>query len=249
MNLRWSELESRRFGMRVCRASVDSIDPDEFEAAVADSNADVVILRLPAGQLASLQSLRERGFDPIVADTLVRYEIGLPTALRPERSGAVRLRDATSEDAPRIEAMVREIFAGYASHYRANPLFSPSAILEGYAEWASSHVARKNGAFAWLIEYEGEVAGFSCCAIEPAGNRAVGTLNGVLPEWRGRGVYRGTLAAMLSELTARGIDRFVIATQVQNLIVQRAWNRIGFGLHAAENTVHINVRRVADVAC
>ena len=170
----------------------------------------------------------------------MRYDIALP-APRAESDDAVTLRDATPADAALLESLAREIFAGYVTHYHANPLFPSSRILDGYGEWAASHVGgERTGSAAWLIEMRGEIAGFSCYRLDTARAEAFGILNGVLPSMRGQGIYRAMLLRMLQDFAARGMRRFSIATQVQNVSVQRIWAAEGLSLRRADNTVHIN---------
>jgi GNAT superfamily N-acetyltransferase len=150
------------------------------------------------------------------------------------------------DDAARLASLTRETFAGYVTHYHANPRFARATILDGYAEWAASHVrGDRPGARAWLVEWRGALAGFSCCRVDDGGRLAIGVLNGVVPAFRGRGIYGGMLRHMLRELDASGAARFAIATQVQNVTVQRTWAAAGFQLDGACNTVHINAPRAA----
>lgn len=239
-SLQHSPLESARFGLRVFRADVDTIDAAALMDTLQRERVDVAILRLPADAIASLNALREHNLAPIVADTIVRYDIDL-SATHADLDDAVVLREATPADAALLESLAREIFAGYITHYHANPLFPAAKILDGYAEWAASHVRgeRADNA-AWLIETGGEIAGFSCYRLDPANGLAVGVLNGILPSKRGRGIYRRMLQRMLREFGTRGMRRFAIATQVQNVAVQRNWASQGLSLRRADNTVHIN---------
>jgi len=241
LNLRPADAESARFGLRVFRGEGDVFDAHALADALRRDSIDVAIVRIPATALASLQALRDEGFEPIVADTIVRYAIDLPAGT--SNNDAIRLVPASIDDAARVEALTRETFAGYLTHYYANPLFAPAKILDGYAEWAASHVRDPAaGTIAWLVEWHGTLAGFSCCRIEKNGALGVGVLNGIVPAFRGRGVYRAMLRRMLLELDARGATRFSIATQVQNLTVQRIWATLGFRLDGAQNTIHVNAR-------
>ena len=239
-NLRHSLPESARFGLRVFRAEADAIEAAALVDTLQRERVDVAILRLPAVAVASLNALREYDLAPIVADTIVCYEIDLP-ATHAESGDAVTLRDATPADAALLESLAHEIFTGYITHYHANPLFPAAKILDGYAEWAASHVrGERVGDAAWLIEADGEIAGFSCYRLDPANGLAVGVLNGILPGKRGRGIYRRMLQRMLREFGTRGMRRFAIATQVQNVAVQRNWASQGLSIRRADNTVHIN---------
>lgn len=238
--LQESPAESARFGLRVFRAEADAIDPEAMSEALTRERVDVAILRIPEPALPTLQALRARGLSPILADTIVRYETRLPVAPT-TLDESVTLRPARASDAAALEALAREVFDGYVSHYRANPLFAPAAIAAGYGEWAASHVqGDRAGAIAWFVESHGEVAGFSCCRIDQASGLAIGALNGVLPTFRGRGVYRGMLRRMLHDFGALGLGRFAIATQIGNVAVQRIWVSEGLVLTRTDNTVHIN---------
>jgi hypothetical protein len=244
MNLRLSKTETARFGLRVFRASIDALDADDLVAALDRERVDVAILRMPATAIDSLEGLGKHRLSPIVADTLVRYELDFRTAKPLSDDDTVMLRPAMGADAELLESMTREIFSGYTSHYHANPLFAPAAILDGYAEWASSHVRGDDDSMsAWLVEADGEIAGFSCCRIDRNSGLAIGTLNGVLPRARGRGVYRGLLVAMLVRFADIGVQRFAIATQVHNVAVQRVWASAGLSLQSTSNTIHINAMR------
>jgi GNAT superfamily N-acetyltransferase len=238
--LRFSPLESARFGLRVFRAEGDEIDGAALAGTLKSKHVDIAILRLPPQVLGSLQTLREHELIAIVADTRVTYDIALPAAIEPADE-SVRLVPALPSDVSRLQSLVRDVFAGYVTHYHANPLLRPDDILNGYVEWASSYVrAGRAGDIASLVESRGKIAGFSCCAFDSDSGVATGVLNGIIPAERGRGVYRAMLRRMLHDFSSRGAIRFVTATQVQNLTVQRVWTNEGFVLRSAANTVHLN---------
>lgn len=243
--LRFSPLESARFGLRVYRASVDAIDADLIAGEIERESVDVAILRLPATATGAADALARHGFAPILADTQVVYGIGLETYRPVPADDSIVLRPATRADAALLDRMAREIFAGYESHYHSNPLFAPDRILAGYAEWAARHVVADDGSAAWLVERDGDLVGFSCYRID-AGGTAIGVLNGVLPGARHRGVYRGMLGRMLTRFAEMGLSRFEIATQTHNVIVQRVWIANGLTLRAEYHTLHVNVLRSRD---
>ena len=240
--LRFSPLESARFGLRVFRGSPEAIDAPRIAEEIERERVDVAILRVPAPATEGVGAIEREGLKPILADTQVVYGVDLVGYERPALDPSIALRTATRRDAALLAEMARSIFAGYESHYCANPLFAPDKILEGYAEWAARHVDADDGSAAWLVEHDGELAGFSCYRIDVDGT-AIGVLNGVLPGARGRGVYRGMLASMLERFAERGLARFEIATQTHNDVVLRVWIRSGFTLRAECLTIHINALR------
>lgn len=246
--LRFSPLESARFGLRVFRASVDAIDADRIADEIDRERVDVAIVRLPASAIGGADALVQYGLAPIVADTQVLYAIDLGSRTSMPADASITLRAATGDDARLLDNMARSVFADYESHYHANPLFAREKVLEGYAEWAARHAGADDGSAAWLVERDGSLAGFSCYRIDRAGGTAVGVLNGVLPAARGHGVYRGMLHRMLDHFAGIGMRRFEIATQTHNAAVQHVWAESGFSLQAKCNTLHINALRGRAVA-
>ncbi len=240
--LRFSPLESARFGLRVFRATVDAIDATRIADEIGRERVDVAILRLPATAVDAADALARHGLAPIVADTQVVYGTDLAAHARAPADASITLRDATRDDAALLDRMARSIFADYESHYTANPLFAREKIVEGYGEWAARHADAGDGSAAWLVEHDGTLAAFSCYRIEPGGV-AIGVLNGVLPTARGRGVYRGMLNAMLQRFATLQLPRFEIATQTHNAIVQRVWAESGLSLRAKYITLHVNALR------
>ncbi|MGC4037793.1 MAG: GNAT family N-acetyltransferase [Chitinophagaceae bacterium] len=237
--LHFSPKESARFGLRVFRADVESLDTAAFVDALDRDRIDVAIVRLRSAVIASIDALHALGLAPIVADTIVRYEIDLPSRAAAEVTPILRI--ATPNDAALLASLAREIFADYLTHYHANPLFRRVDILDGYAEWAASHVAdNSSGNAAWIVEIDGKPAGFSCYRIDADTRLAVGVLNGVVPLMRERGIYRRMLRQMLREFGARDLRRFAIATQAQNATVRRVWSSEDLTLRCTYTTLHVN---------
>jgi RimJ/RimL family protein N-acetyltransferase len=242
--LRLSPLETARFDLRVFRGDVETIDADALADEIERERVDVAILRLPAREIGNLHALARRGLAPIVADTQVRYGIDLaPPRVASDGDARLSLRPATPDDADRLARMARAIFADYVTHYHANPLFAYDKALDGYAEWAARHVAADDGSAAWLVEWDGELAGFSCYRVDRVAGTAIGVLNGILPAARGHGVYRAMLRKMLVAFADMRVARFEIATQVHNVTVQRAWTALGLSLQGASCTIHVNALR------
>lgn len=234
-----SPLESERFGLRIFRAQVEAFDASAIADVMKQEHIDVLIVRLPARAIGTVYSARPEGFAPIVADTLVRYDIDV-RSWTPDATTSVALRPAGPADAKLLARIAHEIFEGYVSHYHANPLFAADRIIEGYAEWASRHASAMDGSGAWIVERDGKAVGFSCYCIDRANATGIAVLNGILPSARRQGAYRGMLGRMLAAFKEEGLSRFEISTQVHNIPVQRVWTAYGLALRQASITVHVN---------
>lgn len=240
--LTFSPYETARFGLRIYRGSPGSGDASALIEELRRERVDVAILRVPAHSHELAETISAAGMPSFVADALVHYGADLRArADDPSENVSLRLRRANGRDAASLVAMVRQIFAGYSTHYHANPLFDPERILDGYAEWAVRHTEPNDvERLAWIVEVDGQDAGFSCVEVAADGSTARGVLNGVLPDQRGRGIYRDMLRAMLSRFAADGVKRFVISTQAHNATVQRVWISEQLTFERNESTVHVN---------
>ena len=240
--LAFSAYESARFGLRVFRGAVGGVDVDTLVRELENKRVDIAILRIASGASDLERALSDRGLHSIAADTLVHYCADLRAhAPAAPASDRLLLRRCNAGDALRLEAIVRETFDGYTTHYHANPLFTSARILEGYVEWAIRHVlSNDEGRLAWIIEVDGQDVGFSCVEIAADHSQARGVLNGTLPAYRGHGIYRRMLRAMLTHFAVEAVPRFVISTQARNVVVQRVWTAEGLVFERAESTIHIN---------
>lgn len=245
---RWLTLsaeDSRRFQRRVVRGRIEQMPPPPgaLEQEIALLQAELAIVRLPAGMIAPIHALIASGFLPIHADTLVYHarRLDAPVASRPATTGfSAGLADQA--DRARIAQIARAAFSAYRSHYHANPLLDADVVAEGYAEWATSFLdARAQERETWVVRIDGEVAGFATCALSAGGSAAEIVLNAVDPARAGRGAYGYLLGTLLQSYQARGCSVVSTSTQVWNYVVQRAWARAGFVLTHAYDTYHINV--------
>lgn len=237
----YSESESRRFALKLGRACAAAVaDPTQFRDEIVDGGWDAVILRIPCGSERVAAQLRALGLEPLQADTLVTWQADLQSIAVPvpEAPSGCSLRPASSADTDAIAALVHGVFARYPNHYAANPLLDPALALEGYVEWALSHVDHADR-LCWLAMVDGEVAALACSSHAAAAGEAVGVLHGVDPRVGGRGIYRWLIETSLQHYRQLGYRVFSIATQVGNRSVQRVWGRLGLELEKAEATFHL----------
>lgn len=243
----WLELsaaDSQRFGLRVARHRLDAPVPpaDRVPEAIRRLDPDVAILRLPAGNHAIAAALAAAGMPPVHADTLVYYHRDLDSwQPRPLPGANVEISLASPACVDDVRALATSGFRGYASHYSANPLFPAALVLDGYVEWATSHLlGARSGDDTWLIRAGGAATGFATCRRDDATGGFEILLNAVHPDWQGRGLYRHLLSAIMSHYRAAGCREARISTQAWNQRVQRAWCALGFLPTRAYDTYHVN---------
>lgn len=244
MLLKRSQADSARFDLVVVRGRIEHDDPlpcpADIERSIHDLQADVAILRAPAGSM--LQStLGALPWPSLHADTLVYYEKTIASESPARPRGDWIVAEAVAENQERIESIARSSFAGYRSHYHVNPVLDHELILQGYAEWAITYLSHPSPERLTFIVREAErIHGFLTCRHNAATASCEVVLNAVAPDAAGRGVYSFLLAESLRLLSHRGVQRAEISTQVWNYAVQKVWARQGFALTKAYDTYHVN---------
>lgn len=239
VNVDPASLESRRFARRVCRFNFDRLDGAALQA-IEQAEPDLAIIRIDSTMIDDVHLLSELGCTPIVADTLVAYDAALAEVVGPPRNAGRVVRPVAAPERDLLEQMSVSIFAGYKSHYSANPLIDRSDILDGYTEWAMSFLD-DGAAEVWFVEEAGEVAGFAACRAGSDTYQIV--LGGVLPQFAGCGAYGDLVDHLIAHARASGYARVASSTQIVNLAVQRTWARRGLRLRSSQNTIHLNLMR------
>ncbi|MEO8746188.1 MAG: GNAT family N-acetyltransferase [Rhodanobacter sp.] len=236
--------DSRRFNIQVVRGRIDAVMPKSgvLQAEIATLQADVAIIRLPAGRLEPILDLIASGYVPIHADTLVCHSRTLDASVADSSTGGrLSVEIASAADSARIQEIAVQSFSLYRSHYHANPLFDRDRISEAYGEWAVAFLnAPSPDRETWIARVPGEIVGFATCALHMTDNSVEVILNAVAPNYVRRGVYSYMLNQLLVNYRKRGFAAVHISTQVWNYIVQKAWARAGFAISHAYDTYHVN---------
>jgi acyl dehydratase/ribosomal protein S18 acetylase RimI-like enzyme len=236
--MEYSEVETRRFGFRIFRGKILEIDDKAITAAILEQEPDIAILRVPSSKQFQIARLDRTGFPWLIADTLVCYRLDLTKCAPP----ALRNQDMTfilceAEHSPDLARLAREIFDGYANHYRSNPLLDRKAILEAFEDW-SQHFIGEPGRICWLVRSGIEYIAFVACSFD--GKTCELGFGGVRPSASGRGVYTDLIRFVRNHFRNQGCRTMLGSTQTQNFAVQTVWNREGFTIFESYATIHIN---------
>jgi hypothetical protein len=224
----------------------DSVeDVDLLRAAVADADADVIIVRYHSSATAVPRLLASLDRPLIHTPALGYWEAS------PSRHVAQRLPDGLSVQndltdpaaCARAVARIGDIFAGYVNHYSYNPLFSAERSLAGYQEWAERTI-RDSPTDSSVLVYDGEIIGVATMIRTPSDDPSHGAetevaLAGLVPGARGRGWYEHLLGSCVERTKQIDASRLVISTQVTNAGVQRAWARMGLLPFGSVETAHL----------
>lgn len=238
-----SELDTRRFGMRVARLTVGEAAADaarveaEVVAAVGESSSDVIVARWPARMTRVAGLVAGLGRRVIAADTLTYWDV--PVAdLTVRTAVGDGLDTRTGVDGEDLDRVLADSFHDYPSHYSANPAFPPALVLEGYLEWAGRTLATRPEDVVTLLR-SGRAIGLATCMQGEDASFLEIELAGLVAAEQGGGRYSTLLHGVGQLAQDRGITRVAISTQASNVRVQRSWARAGFAPFAAFTTVHL----------
>ena len=236
-----SSAESIRFGYNVQRYYYLGKKPKSLIKAIKMDSPDIAIVRIPTDQAFLIKKFHHFCDDVILADCLTGYKrdnIKLGKA-NPIRNKNFSLEEATDSDISLLDELTEKIFYDYRNHYSSNPLFNQHKLTDAFKEWTRSYVSsdsQKNCLIAYL---DNDVCGYATVRIDE--NESEGILYGVLPEFRGKGVYRDIIRSSLDYFIQMGSPKTIVSTQIDNKAVQRVWSTEGFHLNKTLYTIHLNM--------
>lgn len=245
MTLKINDLETKRFGI-VC-AGIDGMvsqmpDLAELNRQAQMQGVAMISVRVDVSALDRVHALEADGYR--LMDTLVYYSGKLapdrPALSLPE---GVFFRVATPQDAGAVGQLARVCFENYIGHYHSDPRLDSKAADAAYVEWAETSVRQASARDpVFLVLHGDDIAGFLTTKTRADGAREF-VLNGVAPEYQGRGLYAALLdaAARMIDVEARGQEPqalLSISTQINNYGVQRVWARMGLVHSQSFYTLH-----------
>ncbi|MDR3680983.1 MAG: GNAT family N-acetyltransferase [Flavipsychrobacter sp.] len=236
--LRYSELESQRFGKEIFRGNLDVLDIDLLKDFYKQNNPDILIFRIPVAEQYKMHLLNGLGKDVINADTLVYYQTDLTkTTYNDVRNKDLVFINGNASHKGAFEELINQVFYNYQNHYFSNPLLDRKKIAEGYAEWAVNTLNSSDNLHLLALS-DNIPIGFLTCSYNTEYADII--LNGVLPEYQSKGVYTDMLRHVKKYIHNLQIPILKVSTQIQNFAVQKVWNRENLVLNSAYVTIHLN---------
>jgi GNAT superfamily N-acetyltransferase len=176
-----------------------------------------------------------QGADFTLRDLLVTLAVTRPP--EPEAFPA-GVRRATEQDVEKLAELSARCFSTPGDSYNRylnDPHLPQAGVREVYAYWARTSLGGPAADLTFVVEEEGELAGFLTLVLPREGVAKV-PLNAVDARWRGRGLYRTLVKAGLAEAWKHGARRVEVVTQLQQLAVQRTWWRLGGAAQSSSMT-------------
>ena len=235
-----SELDSRRFGVRVARnASLTRETHSEANEFCLRHDIDLLIARCRAEDTLSMQCLEADGFR--LMDTLVSWRRSLNRPAPGESIGQetdTTIQQVDPADEEVVCRIAAQAFQGYTGHYHADPRLDQQRASEVYISWAARCCREPDAADLLLgARRDGEMVGF--LALKGLGQGLCTIpLAAVAPKTQGQGVLRSLLAEAVRWLSEHDYIAVEYGCVLTNIGAQKALARTGFEMCRASHTLH-----------
>jgi GNAT superfamily N-acetyltransferase len=194
--------------------------------------------------MAVVHALERAGF--LLVDTLLDFvvDLSLPEALRPPPvlAAGTTLRIADPSDRDELVSVASSSFATHSGRFQSDPRIEPDRGREIYEQWIQACL---DGWADWVVvaDVDGRIAGYSAWKrpSDPETRHRIGlghySIGAVHPDFAGRGIFRALThrgTTMLAGL-ATAIEG---PTQVNNHLVQKAYQTLGWRVADARHSFH-----------
>lgn len=228
--------------MRIYRGQYEEFDTKAVNDIVNGNNFDIIIVRYPTSTIYEHYRLVcFKNCRTVHADSLVYYSAPLQEIeIKPLRND-LQFEILTDSVGGQLGFMVKSIFSGYQNHYYSDPCLPRQAIVDGYLEWAMSFAKSVDDGVMWMIKDRTTKANvaFLACSFDEQKSVSELKLGGVMPEYEGLGIYSDFVRYAQRHFREMGFRTLLTSTQLQNVAVQRAWQKHGFRFDKSYETYHL----------
>lgn len=235
-----SKIDSERFGFLVAKFNHWEVPPHELITHLKNEKVKLIITRLPAEDLATINTLEMHGFQ--VKDTQLTYGYRIKnvpfTQLKiPEH---IEIREVIAEDLPQIALIARHSFQNYG-HYFNNDRLNIEKTNEIYEDWALRSFSNKEIADKFFVAAtNSEVAGFLTfkCYQHNGQSCAKGGVGAIAEPFRNQQIFRLLVQYGLLWGKQRGLDWQEHNALTTNYAVGKVFTSLGFYNAASFVTLH-----------
>lgn len=227
-----SEIFEEEFG-NITKYSKD-ITKDQIKSAIRESPFTFFGVKVNTKDLKAMYSFQKAGF--YVVDCLVTFEFDKEKCMLPDLSLSLDFKK--SLNAHEIEDLANVAKSAFKyDRFHSDPNIKTECADNYYYQWVkNSFSGYADGVLVPL--FEGEIAGFMTYNINNVdSSTSTIVLNAVDPRFREKGIYQATLLKCTKDLLNKS-SKIHIGTQVDNIPVQRAWQKLGYKLIDAKFVLH-----------
>ena len=234
MELRVSDLETERLGVRVGRAEGVTAGDVPLLLEWAHTQAlEFLIARTDAADAEAALALLASSARCV--STEIHYRGGLEP--RPVAS-TCQIAPVEKSEREQVIALASAAFAAYPSHYRMATRLDQRKVEAIYSDWAARCLDEKAAELTLVARSGGKILGFSSFT-RTGRDGAQLVLGAVDPAARGQRLYSQLTIAGMTWAKEKGLRWILAITQAGNIPAQRSWVAVGLSPASATSTFHL----------
>lgn len=211
-----------------------SIESQEIVKIINSSKYDMVSVRINSTDLDAMYNFQRAGF--YVVDCLVTYEFDVNKSKKPNEEYTVGFKDElTNDDKEKLTKIASSVFK--IDRFHSDPNLKKESSDNYYYQWVkNSFNGYADGSV--VPEIDGKAVGFTTYNINNVDNTtSTLVLSAVDPEYMGRRVYENMIRKGTLEMLKHS-TKIRVGTQVDNVPVQRTWQKLGYKLIDVKYILH-----------
>lgn len=217
-------------GNIICPEKVEEIDLND---QVID-NYNHLSVKIPTSRNDLVNEFIKNGF--YLVDTLVRFRLNINNYKFIDNNSNILIRRSKLSDLPHLEKIAEISFEIDRFHSDQN---LPNPACDNYYKHWIRNSCNGREDIVIVAEYNGSIAGFTTGVSYD--NYAVVGLSAVDRKYRNIGVYSKLICEEIEWAKSIGKKELIIGTQINNIIVQKVWIKLGFTILDSSYVLHKNL--------
>lgn len=235
-----SELDTKRFGLKVARIENFQGDPTKIISDLKKQGVKLIIARVNTDDITTINVLENMGFEH--KDSQLKYFLPLINKEKENlgNNKYFKIRTVEKKDVDELTVIAKEAFYNHG-HYFADPKLDREKCIEIYMDWTRRCCLDKNFAdIVFVAENYNDIMGFLSYKIFYKKNSyyAKTGLGAIREKYRRKGIYTGILKYGTNWAIQSNLDREEHFVPVTNIAINNLFVKLGFKLKGSFVTLH-----------
>lgn len=242
-----SELENRAFGYNIGRCKrLDFENIHQLKEEIIAKKIDLLKLNLRDSGPDLYLLLEQLNYPFYILGIVIEYKSNFRlNKFKPYLNDELDFVEYLGEEPETFKNLVKEIFKNTPASYYQNPDFFEITDHQKQIECLADYISQLNAGYnsnfyTHLLKFKGELAGFITSYRENDGGAA--TYAGILKKFEGKGLYLDLVSFIQNYGKEIGQNWGTASTQIQNTVVQKAFQKAGLFPNGYELNIHINCK-------
>ncbi len=217
----------------------NEITQKEIKASIKAANCDFLAVKIDSKDVKAMYNFQRVGF--YLVDTLLTYEFDSQKTAIPDETFTCDFANyVTKSDVLRLANIASHVFK--IDRFHSDPNLDKHKSDDYYYNWViNSFNGYSDGAIVPVVG--GQVVAFTTYKINDHDlDTSTMVLSAVDPNYMGQGIYHNMIKKGTIELLKKS-KKIRVGTQIDNIPVQRTWQKLGYKLIEVKYVLHYPIKR------